>query len=213
MLEQKKPTKMVYDILIKSKSILPTETLERWRKELECTTGNEEIIRSNNKQRTSTINQKLRSFNFNFLHRNVPYQSRLYNMKIKNSPDCNVCKCKESIVHLYWDCPSTKRLWERLKNLIEKNSGICFNLDKEKCLLGTGIWYSTRKKEVQYMLCILTKHYIHLCKCCEDSTKNTAGLELYLKSKLKLEHMISLEKGTQNWFTEKWGNWIPWINT
>ena len=43
MLEQKKPTKVVYDILIKSKSILPTETIDRWQKELECTcTGDKE---------------------------------------------------------------------------------------------------------------------------------------------------------------------------
>ena len=133
-------------------------------------------------------------------------------MRIMDNPNCNTCKIKESLIHLYWDCPCTRRLWERLKNLIERNSRICFNLDKEKCPLGTGVWYSMRKQDAQHLLCILTKHYIHLCKCSEDSKMNPTGLELYIKSKLKLEQTIAMEKGTQNWFREKWGNWIQWIN-
>ena len=211
MLDKKKATKYIYDQLIHKKGQQPKETMDRWRQELDISTTDKEILKSLNDQRLCTINHKLRSFNFNFFHRNIPYQSRLHKMKIKDHPNCDECNCKETLTQIYWECPFTKRLSERLKLLVETNPRTCFNLNPEKCLLGTGVWYSNRNKETLHFLTLLTKHYIHLSKCCENNTRSPQGLELYIKSKLRLEWKISTEKGTHNWFTEKWREWIQWM--
>ena len=135
-------------------------------------------------------------------------------MKINETRNCQVCQFKESIIHLYWDCPRAKRVWERLKTLIEEHSRTYFNLDKEKYLLGTGVWISNKYKEINHLLCTPTKYYTHLCKCndSEPNQPSPTGLDMFIRSKLKLELTISNEKEKYKSFTEKWGRWLPWIN-
>ena len=135
-------------------------------------------------------------------------------MKITNTEDCEHCSEKEDLLHLYWNCPRSKRLWERLKILIEQNQRTPFTINKSTCLLGEGIWPSKRTKEVCQTLCILTKHFIHLCKC-DKKVEGRIGMRLdsYIKHTLKLEHRIAQENGYQNSFTAKWGQWIQWMET
>ena len=131
MLDTNKATKYIYEQLIHKKSQKPTETMAKWRQDLNTDTPDKELLKSLNDQRLCTINHKFRSFNFNFFHRNVPYQSRLHKMKIKDHPNCEECNCKETLTHLYWECPRSKRLWERLKLLVETYPKTCFNLNPE----------------------------------------------------------------------------------
>ena len=48
-------------------------------------------------------------------------------------------------------------------------------------LMGIGSWISKSTKERMQMWCVLTKYYIHLCKC-DDNSHGVTGkaLELYL---------------------------------
>ena len=143
--------------------------------------------------------------------RNVPYEKRLWKMKIKATPECETCQVEESIMHLYWNCPNTKRLWERLKILIEKGLRTSFIMNPERCLLGTGYKGTKKNKDAINLLCLLTKHYLHLSKC-NNSPKSTIGLELYIKSTLKIEKRISSEKGLFNLFIHKWKGLNEWID-
>ena len=128
-----------------------------------------------------------------FLIRNIPYGSGLNKMKIIDTENCTTCKVKESLIHLYWDCPNPATLWERLKYLIEHHLKSTLILDKARCMLGTGIWTSRRTKEHTWFLCTLTKHYIHLCKC-NESAKSVIGYGNYLKSTLRTEQKFSPTK-------------------
>ena len=147
-----------------------------------------------------------------FLQRNIPYEARLHKMKISEENECIKCKTKETLIHLYWECPHSARLWERLKAIVENHLHSPFQLDKEKCLLGSGNWLSKRKRTCIWTLSILTKHYIHLCKCNENE-RNLQGLENYIKSQLRMEKMVATRKGKFNLFAGEWNGMLDWIDS
>ena len=172
----------------------------------------EEIITTHCKQRKLITNNKIKSYNYKFLMRTIPYEKHLHTMKLKPTPICESCGIDEDIIHLYWDCPKTRRLWERLKQLIEELELTPFPLDKKNCLLGIGTWISAKHKERCQSMCILIKYHIHLQKCTdENNTRSPKGLDNYIKNILKTEHTIAQEKGTQNQFTRNWRLWMNWI--
>ena len=50
---------------------------------------------------------------------------------------CYLCKtASESILHLYWEFPINKRLWECLKLFIFENTGLSIELDPLLFLMG-----------------------------------------------------------------------------
>ena len=132
-------------------------------------------------------------------------------MKIKPDQNCQICFEEEDILHLYWKCPHSRRLWERLKVLIEDNLRTSFPLNAEKCLLGTSHNIPKSKKDAVNLLCILTKHYLHLSKC-NNTPRSIIGIELYIKSTLKTERRIATEKGQINLFDHKWRGISKWID-
>ena len=112
-LDAAKPAKMVYMVLRDEKFKPPSSKAEKWSKDLETELELDKLLNSLDKQRTCTINTKLRSFNYNFFMKNIPYGTRLVKMKIKDDSRCQECGCsEETLMHLYWSCPSTKRLGE-----------------------------------------------------------------------------------------------------
>ena len=80
-----KPSKMIYETLIKKKFIAPTEKVAKWNLDLNIQECQLTYLKQLEAGRTCTINNKLRSFNYNFFMRNVPYNSRLFKMKIKDN--------------------------------------------------------------------------------------------------------------------------------
>ena len=146
-----------------------------------------------------------------FLQRNIPYEARLYKMKISDSENCKLCNTKETILHLYWECPNSARLWERLKYIVEHHLKTPLHLNPLKCMLGIGDWPSKKNKENIWLLSILTKHYIHLNKC-NEGENSPRGLDNYLRSTLRMEREASKKKGMYNLFCTKWGKLIDWLD-
>ena len=211
LMDIQRPSKFIYDCKINNKSQRPTNALRRWKMDLETPTGGE-ILRCHFNQRRTMMNHKIKSFNYVFMQRNIPYGARLHKMGISETENCSICNVKETILHLYWDCPHTARLWERLKHLIEKHMHYQLDLNKAKCLLGTGTWSSKLHKERSWFLCLLTKHYIHLCKC-NDTVRCNIGLDNYIKTTLRTECNLAKTKGSFNLFSAKWGNFLTWLDT
>ena len=66
----------------------------------------------------STIDSKLRSFQYKLLHRAIPTNKYLFQCKIKNSDLCYFChETTESLEHLVWFCPKVKKFWDEVKCL------------------------------------------------------------------------------------------------
>ena len=200
------PTKLIYNHLIKEKFLPPDSKVEKWNMELQTNYDTSVFLQHLERSRITTINYKLCSFNYNFFMRNIPYQARLYKMNIKSSPLCNTCQIKENILHLYWQCPHTQRLWERLMDLLE-DSGIKIkttNWSKELCLFGFNLQdRSIQTKKLVSLLCLLTKHFIHLNKC-NEVTGTPTELLYYIRRTYLIEKEIATRKGTVSKIANKW---------
>ena len=87
---------MLYNMLIQGKHKPPLVKAEKWNQEIGKIVELKTCLAGLEKCRLTTINNKLRSFNYIFFMRNVPYGKRLYYMKIKKTPNCPACKEKSS---------------------------------------------------------------------------------------------------------------------
>ena len=129
-------------------------------------------------------------------------------MGIKPSEMCKHCNQKESLLHLYWTCPLSRRLWERLKEEIKKHLGLDITLSASECLLNTNINTTYNKKDtrrsvrIMYLLC---KHYIHLSKCTEEE-RSLYGLIGYIMKTYNMEYNICQQKGSLKLISVDWSN-------
>ena len=132
-------------------------------------------------------------------------------MKIKDDSWCTDCKDnnKESLLHFYWEC---RRLWEHLKEIIDLNTKIKLTLSPEDSLSGIAETPEPvrQRKRLVTTLCLLTKHYIHLCKCSGDN-KNIFGLRDYIKRTYYTEKTIAHQGGTEHLLDRKWGDITEWL--
>lgn len=116
-----KPTRTVYNMLIKDKCSSPIDRVDKWNEYIENEITEHEWLDAVKNVKLISQSSYIRSFSYKFMFREVPYGSRLYLMKRVDSDLCNNCKeCKETLMHLYWDCPHAKRLWECLKVIIKE---------------------------------------------------------------------------------------------
>ena len=110
LLDNQKPTKFIYNNLVTKKAIKPITTINKWKRDLITDLTVEEIITTHCKQRKLITNNKIKSYNYKFLMRTIPYEKHLHTMNLKPTPLCDSCGIDEDIMHLYWGCPKTRRL-------------------------------------------------------------------------------------------------------
>jgi hypothetical protein len=206
--------KMIYKRLIKREHEIPQNALEKWERDLRMNIPHDKILKAHAGNHWSLINHKLRSYNCNFLNRNIPTNRRLTYMNKKTDSKCKWCKKEEDIKHLYWECGKARRIWKKLGQLYRAITGKTFILRKEKCLLGISNTekHLTNKQtlKLQRSLCILTKHYIHLCKCNDEAEPTEIGLEHYLLEYIRTEKWIAEKNNSMTAFLDKWGRWSEW---
>jgi hypothetical protein len=203
-----------YETLIREKVTIPTRAIEKWRRDTESDIIDKDILKRHSNLHWSSVNSKIRSFNCNFLNRNIPYNKRLKLMKKKEDDKCEYCDEIESIIHLYWNCPKKQIVWESYKQLFERVTGKTLELNKTNCLLGAGNNEQKDNKQTcqERLTSLLVKYYIHINKCNEDKATTTKGLELFIKKHLRMERECATRKGKINKYLEIWREWIPWMD-
>ena len=92
------PSRIVYNIMLAKRFAPPTNKAEKWSNILNQEVNTSALLQGLERGRVCTISSKLRSFNYNFFMCNIPYESRLFNMKIKPTNECQHCRVKESIL-------------------------------------------------------------------------------------------------------------------
>jgi hypothetical protein len=136
IMDNKKPMKYIYNILRNRKCEKPTAAIEKWEREMEITLNEEYTLNGHSLNHYCTKNNRLKSFNCNFLNRNIPYNKRLHKMGKKENTTCEYCEEKEEdILHLYWNCKEIKKIWNHLKIIHDNITGKDLTLEKEKCLI------------------------------------------------------------------------------
>ena len=63
-----------------------------------------------------TISTKIRNLQFKYLHRRIATNTFLSKIGISDTALCYLCKSdKETLIHLFWECPVIKTFWERVQ--------------------------------------------------------------------------------------------------
>jgi hypothetical protein len=213
LIDQKKPMRKIYNSLINRKKEKPNNAIEKWRRDLEEEIEENSILTSHRKNHWCTINHKLRSYNCNYMNRNIYSNRKLFIIGKINSEKCNHCEHpREDIMHMYWSCKEKEKLWIAIQNTYQDITGKILKIEEKKCMLG--IFQEKLLKEDEErerLLFLLVRHYIHLNKCNEDNTPSELGLNNYIKNYLKIEMELSKQKKTLHKFRRLWENWIPWL--
>ncbi len=118
---------------------------------------------------------KIQSFQYRLLHRTIPCQKRLYEMKISASPKCTFCNEEDDdIIHFILYCPRVKQFW---KSFFLWWNGISdFRIasdyeDIEECIL---FGFQPRGDTFEVLnFCILqAKYYVYIQRMYEQNNNN-----------------------------------------
>jgi hypothetical protein len=205
-----KPMKMIYKTLVEKKKELPERAILQWNTDLRKNLTSKEILSAHTANHGSVSNHKLKSFNCNFLNRNVPTNKYLKDLRKTEDDKCPFCGKIEDLKHLYWECEAKKPLWKHLRHLHQRVTKKILILRKEKCILGIDKNYSIKDQTTHRCLCLLVKHYIHLCKCDDDEKPTKKGMEIYLRQYINIERLCAERGKRLNKFYEIWGEWGDW---
>ena len=83
------------------------------------------------------VNNKVKELQYKILFRFVATNKLLYQIKIKNTPNCPICEIDtHSIEHLFFECKQTKTFWRRLTDLWNNQNNMNIVLTVKDILLG-----------------------------------------------------------------------------
>ena len=80
----------------------------------------------------ATNESKLIAFQYKLLHNIVPNRYNLKKWKIREDSTCKYCQNDETLLHMYAECPETKRIMTEVLNMIRKD-----RLDVKTFLFGS----------------------------------------------------------------------------
>ena len=106
---------------------------------------------------------KLRSFQLRLLHRAVVLNSHLYRWGLRADNRCTFCKQeKETILHLFVDCPNVRTMWENLATFVLETTNCNMSITAEHIIFDRTV---KDQKNVVNFLTLLTKQFIYGCRC------------------------------------------------
>ena len=105
----------------------------------------------------STIDTKLRSFQYKYIMRILPTNQFLSKCNIINSSLCDFCNRQpETLEHLFWECHFVRAFWTQIHNFCIANNQT-FNLCYENISFGL---YNSSSFNLLNCIILLAKYFI-----------------------------------------------------
>ena len=161
--EKVKVTKVFYKILIEKIKEKPTETQKKWQRKLDRNFDTDYWTYIFGLPFRITNDTKLQSFQFKINQRIYFTNSRLMKCKLLDTELCTFCgEAKETIVHLFSECPHVTTLWY---NLIYKLENICnIQISKSADTFLFGHELDSHYSDIINLCILITRYYIHICR-------------------------------------------------
>ena len=203
--EAEKPSKYIYGKLIRRIHEPPMRQRDQWGED--CGEIWSEQLWLGNFVHNITSYNKLRSYRYNLLVRNIPYNTKLCNMGILGDPTCYHCEEIGTLLHVYWECHVTEQLWLNIANWSENIFGHRITLCKSNCLLNMENENNPKfdKTVKAKLIKLATCHYIHV-NFCNKTLPEIDGLIRSIKSIHSTEKSIYQKKGKLPAFGIRWGD-------
>ena len=137
--------------------------LNRWQKEIPV---NRESLQEAFRAIYVTSNSpKLRSFQYRLVHRAIITNTKLYQWKKVDSPNCTFClKYPESYTHLFCECEMVKPLWKQIYLFHKEITGDepVIDLSNINIMLNRIV---VKRSDVCNLLCLIIKQYVYKQRC------------------------------------------------
>ena len=131
-------------------------------------------------------------FQYKIIHRIIVCNKKLFDMKIKDSPNCNFCNQIDDIYHFFFYCPMVQTLWWSFFNWWNSLGHIVLDFNQsvnvKHILFGLQRW--NRCPLVLDYCVMYTKLYIYKHRLHRQNELDIRGLQSYLKWKIKIEPQI-----------------------
>ena len=135
---------------------------------------------------------KLQSFQFKLIHRIITCHKKLYDMKIKASPQCSYCDEIDDTSHFFFHCPNVRNLWYlffQMWNGIEYHRVNFPNYPDVYDIL-FGIKNMNDGHEVLIFCILHIKYYIYKQRLFHDNTLSIRETCNEIRYKLDIERKI-----------------------
>ena len=145
---------------------------------------------------------KYRSFQYRLLQRGLVTNVQLYKWELSITENCSFCnREKETMIHLFWNCPNVQKLWQELLQYFTTSYGQQkLNLNAEAIIFNR---LSCRKSNLANFLCLITKQFIYRQRCLKENL-HFPKLKAHIRSVQNMEKYIAVKNNKSHLHDKKW---------
>lgn len=142
-----------------------------------------------------TRETKIQSFQYRIIHRIIPCNKWLFNIKIRNSDQCNYCSETDDLKHFFIHCEKVKDFWRSVFSWWNRISDVKFKGGGEitECIL-FGFPGPEDIITVLNYIVLLAKFYIYKQRLFKENDVNQLDFLFMLKHRLMIEKTICTQE-------------------
>ena len=204
MINSKQVNKTLYAHQIENKQINIIKSELKWETLLKNQDLNWKKIYTN--VISSTIDIKLRNFQYKFIHRITPTNKLLFKQNIIGYNLCDFCSANiETLEHLFWECTTVQTFWTNLKN---RCNYLNINIKIDLTSICFGEIGNTVLTKASNFILFCAKYYIFLSKC-RKTIPTLIVFKKYLSTCIDIEKQIAFQQGKLEQHNNKWDTFLP----
>lgn len=196
--------KGTYSLIMQGNKHEPT-ALKTWQREVEeiRIAGKEEWSRTCTGAYKTTRETKLKSFHFKMLHRIIPCNVYLTQIRIKDSTWCPFCDEDDTITHFLCTCSKIHPFWRTICEWFRKADNLFTDqLTTEEYMWGVDS--GAHRAHLINSVTLMIKHYIYRQKLFHSGDLCAVQWLQELSTKLRSEDWISCKTGARTKFQKRW---------
>ena len=201
-LTKKKPTKFCYSVFVNKVCLNVKETSQLNKWECDLNMSLEMLIQWQDRFKRifkTTLDTKIRTFQFKFIHRRIATNEFLCRIGVKSSPMCNFCNQEsQDLLHLFCHCPVVKKFWNEVNTWLCELDVLVFPLSMIDICFGV----QSRNDFVNSII-FYAKYFIYRCKH-SDKIISFRLFQKEISFLEKVEYIIALRQGKLLIHLEKW---------
>ena len=188
-----------YELFIKNTTDCPLNSMQKWCTDLGMELNFSEWDKYFINIYKTTIVVKLRTLQFNILHRTLVTNHILKIWKKVDSNLCTFCKTEdETIFHLIFQCSEVQQFWHRIQ-VWYHSKGLDANFNSFNCVIGP----VGNKYKLFNTVCILAKQHIYYSRCMNIQLNFQMFLKL-VEDTQKIEYFIAKKNDKVRLHIKKW---------
>lgn len=194
-----KSSKSIYYILVKLKKQAVTSQ-SRWKELFPTNNPDQHTLWSNiyrNPYKTAR-DTKLQAFQFRILHRFLPCNKYLKNIRIRREDTCSFCTELNTTEHFLFACPMVRSFWGKITSWLERETDLRLILSTESVIFGVPDTFQHTK--VINFIILFTKFFIYQQKLFHQGALDITH---FLHDRLHVEKYLTTLEAKQHLF-HKW---------